>query len=220
MNFLKSILRWALGFVAAAVVTLGLFLILPMMQWIGEKEQKEYAIQEVVAVQEEAPPDVEEEEPEEPEQEPEEDKPELETEPLVADITQLELALGTGTGIGIPAADTTINIDSLVGGGDDFEQMFELDQLDQEPRVLYQAAPKLTDTLRRKLTSSAATVIVVFIVDARGRVANVAVQKSSDKAFDSAAVNAVKQWRFEPGQSKGKPVESRMRIPITFPKQE
>ena len=32
------------------------------------------------------------------------------------------------------------------------------------------------------------------------------------------ALKAVKQWKFEPGKRKGKPVQFRMRVPITFQK--
>ncbi len=35
---------------------------------------------------------------------------------------------------------------------------------------------------------------------------------------DSAALTAVKQWKFEPGKRNGKAVRFRMRVPISFPK--
>lgn len=216
MQTLKTILRWVFGVIIAAVITLALFLILPVMQAIGEKDQDEYVVQEVTTIQEEPPPDFEEPDPPEEDEPEEEEKPELETEPLVADISQLDLALDGGGIGGLPGADTTINIDSFVGG-DGVEDLFDgLGELDQDPRVLFQAAPKMTEAMRRK---TPATVVVIFIVDERGRVQKPMVQSSSDAAFDRAAINAVKQWRFEPGKSKGKPVESRMRIPITFPKE-
>jgi len=60
---------------------------------------------------------------------------------------------------------------------------------------------------------------VLFVVNERGHVENPIIQKSTDPVFERPALNAVKQWRFEPGKRNGEPVRFRMRIPITFPKQ-
>ena len=68
--------------------------------------------------------------------------------------------------------------------------------------------------MRKKLPGS---VSVLFIVDQQGRVENPIVQKSTDPVFEKSALNAVKQWKFEPGKRKGQPVRFRMRVPITFP---
>ncbi|MGB0766469.1 MAG: energy transducer TonB [Phycisphaeraceae bacterium] len=221
MKLLKAILGRIFGVIGAFALTLLLFLVLPLMQVIGEKEQDEYEVQEVNIQLQEAPPDVEDEEedpPEDPEDPPEEPEIDID-EPQMVDIRQLDLLGGEG-GISIPGVDTTINIDDAIGGGDDLDNMFDAGSLDQPARVLFQAQPKLTGTLRTKLRSAAATVIVVFIVDAGGRVQNAAVQSSTDSAFNNAALSAVKQWRFEPAQRKGKPVSDRLRVPINFPKQE
>lgn len=215
MQFIKAILRWLVGVVVAAVVTLALFLILPIMQAIGEKQPDTVTTEEVNVIQQETPPDIEEPEPPEPEEQEEPEEPELNEEPLVADISQLDLALDGVGGVGIPGADTTINIDNVVNTDSGLDDGFGFGDLDQDPRVLYQESPKMTETMRRK---TPATVVVVFIVDKKGRVANAAVQSSTDAMFERSALTAVQKWRFEPGQRKGKPVESRMRIPITFPK--
>jgi protein TonB len=59
-------------------------------------------------------------------------------------------------------------------------------------------------------------VTVVFQVDTSGRVVDPRVAKSTDPAFDRAALEAVRQWRFEPGTRDGEPVQFKMKIPITF----
>ena len=41
-------------------------------------------------------------------------------------------------------------------------------------------------------------------------------EKSTDPAFDQAAIDAVKQWKFEPGTRNGEKVQFKLRIPITF----
>ena len=55
------------------------------------------------------------------------------------------------------------------------------------------------------------------MVDQDGRVDAPRVQRSTNPEFDRAALNAVKQWKFEPGKRNGQ-VRFRMRVPITFPK--
>lgn len=217
MQSIKAILRWVVGVVAAAVVTLALFLVLPLMQAIGEKQEDDVVLQEINTIQDDAPPDVKEDEPPPDEPEEVEKPPEVDLDqPLMADINQLENLLGGPGGISIPGLDPTINIDGFADAGGDLDDVFDLGALDEKPRVLFQASPKMTSAMRNK---TPATVFVIFIVDERGRVQKPTVQSSSDPSFDQAALSAVKQWRFEPGTSKGKPVETRVRQKITFPKE-
>lgn len=221
MDVLKNILSRVVGVIGALVLTLTLFLILPLMQVIGEKQEDELALQDVAVVLEEPPPDVEEEEEDPPEDvEDPPDPPEVDLEePMMLDITALDV-LPSGDGFAIPNISNAINIDDAIGSKDSLDEMFDPGALDQPARVLFQAQPKLTGTLRNKLKKSATSVMVVFIVDERGRVQDAAVQSSTDPAFNNAALSAVKQWRFEPAQRKGKPAPDRMRVPINFPKQE
>lgn len=217
MQVLTAILRWVFAVAAAGGLTLGLFLVLPFMQSITARDQAVLVATDAPTILEEPPPDVEEEEPPPDEPEDELEPPEIIDEPLqLPDVSLLDLPLGTGTGVPVPGADTTINLDSALGGGDDLGSMFDLDELDKKATVLSQVSPKMTDELRRR---APATVIVVFEVDARGRVQKASVASSSDKAFESAALSAVKQWTFEPAQRRGKPVADRLRVPITFPKE-
>ena len=79
-----------------------------------------------------------------------------------------------------------------------------------------QTPPVITPELRAKAPG---TVKVVFVVDEEGRVQYPLVSSSSDPVFEQAALEAVRQWRFEPGRRDGKPVATRMRVPLTFPKE-
>ena len=108
-----------------------------------------------------------------------------------------------------------------VGGGagseeDAADSLFSLSDLDQKPRIIYDAQPQFPPALKKL---APATVYIVFIVDQRGRVENPMVQSSTDSSFDAPALAAVRQWKFEPGKRNGEPVRFRMRVPITFPKQ-
>jgi protein TonB len=47
-------------------------------------------------------------------------------------------------------------------------------------------------------------------------VRNPQVEKSTNPAFERPALDAVRQWKFEPGTRNGQRVEFKMRQPITF----
>ena len=193
-------------------LTLLFFLVLPLMQSISDPGEDRMKVQELSAGDlEPPPPPPEEEEPEE--EEPEEVKPEL-TEAPPLDLSQLEIALNPGgSGLGIGGFAPQINTGDLAGGVEDM--LANMADLDQKPRVVYQPGPILDAKLRK---AAPATVYVIFIVNKNGRVENPKVQKTSNPVFDRAAINAVKQWKFEPGMRGGEPVQFRMQVPITFPR--
>jgi protein TonB len=59
-------------------------------------------------------------------------------------------------------------------------------------------------------------VTIVFVVDATGRVADPRVEKSTHADFDRPALDAIRQWKFEPAVKAGQRVACRMRAPIRF----
>ena len=60
-------------------------------------------------------------------------------------------------------------------------------------------------------------VALVLALDAQGIPADVHVENSSrHPALDAAAIAAVRTWRFQPATSRGKPVPTRIRVPVTF----
>ncbi len=203
----------------AAAFTTGLFLVLPAMQAISKPPETDLLVQGVDTAELPPPPPPMEQEPEEePEPEPE-PPPELAEDTPPLDLAQLELALNPGGGAvgdGWLEGDFAVKLDTLAaGGGEDVYALFSLADLDQKPRAIYQPAPLLNATLRKK---APATVNILFVVDARGAVESPIVQSSTDQGFDEAALAAVKQWKFEPGKRNGQAVRFRMRVPITFPK--
>lgn len=61
------------------------------------------------------------------------------------------------------------------------------------------------------------TVVVRADVDASGHPTNVQVAKrSGSRELDRAAVDAVKQWTFEPAMRDGKAVASSVQVPVDF----
>lgn len=216
LTLLKKLLHAAIVLVGATGFTLVFFLVLPLMQAIASLQQADTVLQSVATADVPPPPPPPEEEPEEEEEE-EEPKPELEAPPQDLDLSQLELALSPGLSDGLVgggAFAVKLSAFGSAGQGQETDQLFSLADLDQKPRVLYQPGPVTDAALKKK---APATVHIVFVVDQRGKVEDPRIQKSTDPAFERAALGAVKQWKFEPGKRGGKAVRFRMRVPITFP---
>lgn len=200
----------------ATALTFLFFMVLPLMQTMSKSPTSDLVLQRVDTVSVPPPPPPEEEPEKEKVQE--EKPPELtETAPPL-DLSQLELALnshpGFGAGLG---GDFAVKLSTTVsyGSGGDVDALFSMADLDQQPRVIYQPGPALTEQVRKKAPG---TVYILFIVDQSGRVESPKVQKSSDPVFETPALAAVKQWKFEPGKRNGQAVRFRMRVPVSFPK--
>lgn len=214
-HFLRKLVHRLLVAAGSIILTLIFFLVLPLMQTITRPPQADMTIRSVDTAKLEAPPP-----PPEPEQqkepEPEEQPPQLAEEAPPLDLSQLELALNPGFGDGALVGDFAIKLNTVVAqSSDNVDALFSITDLDQKPRAIFQPSPVMTRELRRKAPG---TVYVVFVVDPTGRVESAIAQQSSDPIFEKPALNAIKQWKFEPGKRNGQPVRFRMRVPITFPK--
>ena len=86
--------------------------------------------------------------------------------------------------------------------------------LDSTPRTRAQPAPIYPFEKRRTGERGEAT--VEFTVDESGRVIEPRVTHASDRAFESAALQAIAKWRFEPGRRLGRVVRFRMVQTFTF----
>jgi protein TonB len=117
------------------------------------------------------------------------------------------LALSFGSGGRIGGTGTE-------GGGDPLETAFSLSELDQKPRAVFQASPMYPAAIRSKKLEGVVTLI--FVVDANGKVKEPRVEQSTHTAFDGPALDAVKQWKFEPAVKGGERVACKMRVPIRF----
>lgn len=213
-SWIGSLLR-GLGATAGAVLfTLAIFLVLPVMQTISKPPPTDMIVTGIdTTVLEPPPPPPEQPEPEE--EPPPEEPPKLEPQAQPLDLSQLELSLDPGMGDGA-FADFAINLGYALEESDDsnLDQIFSLADLDQKPRVLFQRPPRYPPELREQ--GRQGTVTLLFTVDTDGRVIDPKVERSTDPAFEKPALDAVRQWRFEPGERKGEKVPFRMRIPITF----
>ena len=209
------------SFVLAVLLLLGFLLFGGLLLFPQHGTHKKNVMD--VSIEEEAKPDKpEEEKPKELEVEKQalpEKPPELKEEPAPLDLAQLELALNPGLSEGIGGdflsrAPAALSGHVAAAAEAATDQIFALADLDQAPRAVFQPAPEYPAALRKQKLDG--TVHVLFMVDRTGRVDSPIVQKSTNPAFEPAALQAVKRWRFEPGKRNGEAVVFRMRVPITF----
>ncbi|GAB5534129.1 MAG: hypothetical protein Rubg2KO_03780 [Rubricoccaceae bacterium] len=59
-------------------------------------------------------------------------------------------------------------------------------------------------------------VFVQFVVDERGNVLDAVVARSPSDLLSEAALKAVRESKFEPGQQRGRPVKVRYSLPVNF----
>jgi len=211
----RRLFEWWLSVLGGSWLTIAFFLVLPLIQTIAEPPEAGLLVTQVDTASLPPPPPPPEPEPEQ-EEEPEEPPPELIEDVQPLDLSQLELALEPGFGEGWMSADFAVKLETVATSASDVDALFSIADLDQKPRAVYQPSPTLMPAMRKKTPG---TVYVLFVVDQKGRVQDPVVQKSTDPVFDKATLDAIKQWRFEPGKRKGQEVRFRMRVPITFPKE-
>ncbi len=213
-RFLRSV------FVAAASIatTAALFILLPVINAIAEGARPDTLLMPVESAEIPPPPEVvEEEEPEPEEPEPEEEPPELEQESQELDLGQIEALLAEGFGEGIgPSVGFDINLEN-VAGGRSFDELFADSDLDSKPTPIHRPPPSLS-VKEKKATPG--RVIVIFVIDSKGRVQQPKVTTSSNPALEAVALRTVKKWRYQPPSRNGKPVSTRSRQQIDFPKQK
>ena len=53
-----------------------------------------------------------------------------------------------------------------------------------------------------------------FVVDAEGKPAEFSIKSASDDVLATAVVKAVKLWRFQPAEINGKPVATKVALPV------
>lgn len=93
-------------------------------------------------------------------------------------------------------------------------EIFDISKLDQIPQATVQVRPQYPFEMRRAGISG--QVLVDFIVDTNGDVRNAYAASSTQREFESAAVQAVSKWRFRPGKRGGRTVNTHMQVPIVF----
>lgn len=139
-----------------------------------------------------------------------------------ASLSAIEAALSGQSGLGSAFA-TGMDFTSggRIGGtgkGGGMEQSlegaFNLNEIDQKPRVTYQSQPLYPAQMRGKKVEG--VVVLIFVVDASGKVVDPRVERSNNSVFDKPAMDAIKRWKFEPAVKGGQRVACKVRQSLRF----
>jgi periplasmic protein TonB len=142
---------------------------------------------------------------------------------LVAlDLSQITAALNGSAGAdGFGQQEASFGSGGVIGGTGKVgtlsaqeETTFSVSEIDQKPRAVFQANPVFPAEMRGKNVDGA--VVVIFIVGDDGRVGSPRAESSNNAAFEKPALDAVRQWKFEPGMRAGQHVATRMKVTIRF----
>jgi periplasmic protein TonB len=113
---------------------------------------------------------------------------------------------GVGAGIGRGAGP---GLGGGYGGG-----VFRVGGGVSAPRLIYKPDPEYSTEARQAKYQG--TVILSLIVGADGRPRGIRVARSLGMGLDENAMEAVRQWRFEPATKDGKPVAVSVEVEVAF----
>ena len=82
------------------------------------------------------------------------------------------------------------------------------------PKVITRVEPKYPEAAREE--GQEGTVLVSGVVETDGLLSNARVVKTLGEDFSKSALEALSQWKFEPGQKAGEPVAVYVQIEMTF----
>jgi periplasmic protein TonB len=195
----------------SVVVTAGLFAFLPFAHQIA-KPQRSLELRKVTAA--DLPPPVEDTPP--PPTVEEQKPPEAAPEPMLTEVAQqipivatIDAVMGTGGG--------TIDygtVKSLTATQAIQDETFDVSELEKKPEAITQIPPAYPAELRKAKIEGMVT--LVFVLSEEGRVEDARVENSSRPEFEKPALDAIRKWRFRPGEKDGQPVRTYIRIPMRF----
>ncbi|HEY6768828.1 MAG TPA: energy transducer TonB [Candidatus Sulfotelmatobacter sp.] len=112
--------------------------------------------------------------------------------------------VGVGHGPGVGAGSG-----GGIGGG-----VFKVGGGISAPQAVATPDPEYTEEARRAKTQG--TCVLWMIVDADGRPRDIRVVRGLGFGLDAKAIEAVKQWRFEPAKKDGQPVNVQISVEVGF----
>jgi TonB family protein len=112
--------------------------------------------------------------------------------------------LGSGSGIGLGPG----------SGGNTGGGVFRVGGGVSAPVPIYRPEPEFSEEARKAKYQGAVTVVCVVGPD--GRVRDVQVTRPLGMGLDEKAIEAVKEWRFQPAKKDGVPVAVRILVDVDF----
>ncbi|MDR3746930.1 MAG: energy transducer TonB [Acidobacteriota bacterium] len=82
------------------------------------------------------------------------------------------------------------------------------------PKALYAPDPEYSEEARKAKYQG--TVVLWLVVDAAGRPQQIRVQRALGMGLDEKAIEAVRQWKFEPARKDGQPVPVMINVEVNF----
>ena len=97
----------------------------------------------------------------------------------------------------------------------DTSGVFSAGELDMQPHLVFSPLPNYPAQARRMRQEG--TVRVRLVLDTEGRVLRSRVLPGKDaELFTQATLDAVRKWRFKPGERGGRPVLCEVEVPVVF----
>jgi len=188
------------------VMTALVFGVLPGLQIVTGGAGKKELVRNVTAITEAPPPDsLLEDKPPPP--------PEAEEPPPPMEMPQASLADISGalnpSGSGAAVLNNVMSSAAMNQGMAAFSMGDEV-----KPRPVSTVQPRVPTNLRK--AGLRGTVKVQFVVDTNGRVQNPSVVSTPNPALNEPTLDAIKQWRFEPGTRGGKRVPMKTMQPFNY----
>jgi TonB family protein len=84
------------------------------------------------------------------------------------------------------------------------------------PRLTYTVDAEFPDAEKNVKKGLQGVTVVRLIVDSKGRPRDIRVKQSLRPDFDKSAINAVRQYKFDPAMRQGKPVAVEVSIEVNF----
>jgi TonB family protein len=82
------------------------------------------------------------------------------------------------------------------------------------PRAIYAPDPEFSEEARKAKYQG--TVVLWVVVGPDGRTHDIRIQRSLGMGLDERAIDAIRQWRFEPGRKDGIPVAVMVNVEVNF----
>jgi len=120
--------------------------------------------------------------------------------------------IGSGSGGGVGSGDgpgVGPGRGGGIGGG-----LFRVGGGVSAPRVLYQPDPEYSEEARKAKYEG--TVVLWLVVGPDGRPRNIRISRSLGLGLDEKAMEAVRQWKFEPARKGGQPVAVQINVEVEF----
>jgi periplasmic protein TonB len=205
------------GFLVGLILTVIFFVIQPLMINLSVTKSGDKKYKPVVISQRRPPPPPEaddmEEKVEQKEQTPEAIKKTLAVQASAPKIDMAAAGFGGNLG-GTIAIGTSLKRDFSISNSL-FVSAFKMTEVDQPPRQTKVIPPRYPFEAKQKGITG--KVILRFVVDTNGNVKEPQIVSAEPKGiFESAALEAVVNYKFRPAMKGGKAVDCICRLPISF----